>query len=754
MDPTGSARLGGYRLASLLASAIGIGRPPRPGASRLEGLEAAVTVELDARAMPHLVAGSARDLFRAQGFMHGQDRGFQMDLARRFAAGSLAELVGEAALPYDRFLRQMDFRRHATAALAILPEQHRSWLAAYVEGVNQAWQTAPPAPEYRLLRQRPKPWREVDTLLVSYQLAWTLNTVWQTKWAVDQLTGQPEALALLFGQGPLRETILPGTGPARSLGSAGVGSNNWVVSAQRTKTGGPLLANDPHLAPQLPSIWYQMWLEGGGFSVAGATLAGAPGVIIGQNQSIGWGLTNVNPDVQDLYRIQTEADGESYLVDGAVHRLGRRQEHLAVRGRPDETLTCWDSIWGPVIYEEPAAKVALAWTALQPLPVLSAVLKLNLAQDWTACQTALEDWWVPAQNLVYADRWGHIGYVLAGQLLAKPADWPVGVLDGNSRRHAWPGRVPMAKTPRLFDPPSGLIVTANNPVVGADHPVPVPGSFSAGGRARRIRQLLEASDRHDAESFGRIQMDVLSEPMLAVSRRLAEEEALPAGWHDALINFDGMVRAEAVAPTLCHLFAQHAVPEPLGQLLARPFFPAVEPGPPDTHPFPERWWSLAGEEMLPWLLAHWPADPGRVLQAADQDGRRWFGADHSSWRWGEAHQAVAFHPLGEVALTRPLFGRRALAMPGDEATVLQAAFSLDASLPWPRRVLVMPSYRQVLDLAERAHSTAVHLTGQSGHCRSAHYDDLFASWREGIRFPLGPGMAVASRLTLLPAAER
>ncbi len=749
-------RLPGHSLAGMLAKLTGGARETAPldPEALVSGLEAPVQLGFDAHGVVHVQAQSAQDAFLAQGFLHGRDRGFQMDLARRFAEGSLAELLGEGALAYDLFLRQLDFRRHASSSLAVLSDEHRQWLQAYVQGVNQAWQGQPLSPEYRLLKSRPRPWTEIDTLGVSYQLAWTLNTVWQTKWAVEHLKDEPAALELLFGLGELHETIIPHTGPAGSLGATSVGSNNWVVSGAHTKSNSPLLANDPHLAPQLPSIWYEMWLEGGAFSVAGVTLPGAPGVIIGQNQSIAWGLTNVNPDVQDLYRIKMEEDGQTYLLDGQPTTLSRRDELIRIRGRADQVLTCWDSIWGPVIHQDGDSKVALAWTAFQPLPVLSSVLRLNLADDWASFQAAMADWLVPAQNVVYADRAGHIGYLMAGQLVTRPAAWAAGVQDGNRRAASWTGTVPMADTPRLFDPPSGVIVTANNPVVGKDHPVQVPGSFAAGARASRIRSLLTQSEQHDQESFGAIQMDVYSTSLHQFATRLADHPQLPSGWQESLMHFDGHLRVESVAPTICYLVAAEAVPDGLRRTLLQPFFSDVPPGLPDAHPFPERWWSLAGERMVPWLVEHWAElDLTGAVARADRLGRETFGSDLARWQWGRSHQAHPFHPLAEVALTRPLFGRRPLPMPGDSTTVLQAAISLDPTLPWPRRVLVMPSYRQVLDLGDRASSTAIHLTGQSGHCLSPHYDDLLSPYLAGQRFALGPGMAAARQVVLIPRGE-
>lgn len=734
-----------YPLAAALLKLARLAAPvsdPPPG-TVLEGLGGSVEVAYDTLAVPRVRADHELDTYRVQGFLHGWNRAFQMDLSRRMSAGSLAELLGKAALPFDRFMRKLALSRYAAGAVAhMAPDSpERAALDAYTEGVNQAWEQGPLATEYRLLKTTPRPWTPEDSAVTIYQLAWNLNTIWFAHWLHDRLRDVPEALELLFEPTVALETIMPGTGPATAWGPGGIGSNNWVVDGRHTASGFPLLANDPHLMPQLPSIWYEMALESRELHVWGATLPGLPGVIIGQNQNIAWGVTNVDPEVQDLYRIRVETDGRTYQVDGQSRELTSRPELIKVRGGTAEEVACWDSHWGPVIVDEAAGtKVALAWTAFQPLPMIQAAYHLNHAHDWTTFLSALRLWWAPAQNFVYADRDGHIGYVMAGQIPTRKSCLPFGVRDGNTERFAWGEPVDFDLLPKLFDPPEGIIVTANNPVVGAQADLPIRGRYSLGFRARRIRDLLQATEQHTVHTFGQIQTDVSSDLVRSVAGQLASLPHLPPGWAEALAGFDGKILPHSPVPTLCYLFAEAAIPSRIVEALARPYFPDIEPGAPGSHPFPENGYILLGHErLLTWVHTHWDLiDTARAVDEAHQRGLKFFGPVVSAWTWGRARLVTPFHPFNSSKAVGNVFGRLPIAAGGDGTTVFQVFFMVDPQLPWPRSVAYLPSYRQVVDLAEVTESQAIHLTGQSGHPLSPHYDDMLSLYQAGQLAPIGP----------------
>lgn len=717
-----------------------------------EGLQHPVDVRWDDAGVPHIMAQSMDDALFAEGFLHARERAFQMDLSRRLPAGELAELLGEAGLPYDRFMRRLDLKKWARLAPTTWSDETKTHATSYINGVNLAFTQIRPA-EHRLLKEPLRPWTLEDTNLLVYQLAWTLNSIWTAKWGYEVAKEWENIRDWLFGPLPSPGlTIIPGTGDAVTWGSRGIGSNNWVVDGTHTKSGKPLLANDPHLAPQLPSIWYEMFIEGGSLRVFGASLPGAPGIVIGQNRDIAWGVTNVEPDVQDLYRIEMEADAKSYRLDGELVELEVRQEVLKVRGKPDETLICETSHAGPIIHTgEDGQKIALNWTGFQALPALQSIFGINKAHDWETFVFALAEWWVPAQNFVYADQGGHIGYICAGRIPTRESGPWFGVADGNTRATEWTGVVEWTDMPRSFDPPEGYAVSANNPVVGRDATPYIAGRYSLGHRAQRITTLLQETTQHDAESFAKIQQDVYSEPLHQVSQRLLKMDELPPAWHDILVDFDGQAIVTSPAPTILYLFMVEALPQSLKDFMNQPFFKAITPGIPGSHPFPETFWDLLGERIGPLILSLWDQlDIGDAVKRATDIGRRWFGPDLKRWSWGHAHQAIPFHPFSAVKMLRPVFSRQPMPTPGDFYTPFQAAFSLEPRLEWPRSVLFMPSYRQILNLDDAKESLAIHLTGQAGHPLSQRYDNLSGPYWEGKYFPLGPGMQTARGFEMLP----
>ncbi len=739
--------LKGFKRSSHLFRWLGMVKPVQklPQEIFTDELDGPVEVVRDDVGVPHIQAVSMKDALFVQGFIHGRERAFQMDLSRRLPLGELAEVLGPKALAFDRFMRQLNVKRWSEAAIQTWSDNTKTYVKAYVEGVNHALRTQPLPPEYRFLKADLRPWTVQDTNAITYQLAWSLNSIWHAKWIYDQLqdSEDDEVREWLFGVVDMAiPTIVPNSGHYGAWGSIGVGSNNWVVDGSHSETGSPLLANDPHLMPQLPSIWYEMFLEGGALHVFGASLPGAPGIVIGQNQHIAWGVTNIDPDVQDLYRIRMESDQHHYRVDGELHEIVKRQERIAVRGQPAETLECLDTLWGPVIYSEaPGQHIALAWSGFQPLPMVQSVLRIDRAHDWETFNTALAEWWVPAQNFVYADRAGHIGYIAAGRVPTRQGGPWLGVVDGNTRNYRWSGWIEWTEMPRIFDPANGYIVSANNPVVGDKAEVALFGRYSLGTRAKRIQTLLERVPKHSKQTFQEIQLDVYSEPLDLLAQKLLADASLPSEWRQILEDFHGMATVDSPAPTLLYMFALVSIPPKVRQRLDTPFFSGIMPGPPGSHPFPETWWSLLGERLIVAVLRQW--DDIAVKEAIGQtqeELHRHFGPARGYWAWGRAHKARLFHPFIDVKILAPLFARQMLPMPGDLYSPLQTAFALDPRLPWPRDVAFMPSYREILDVAEPVESVGIHLTGQSGHPLSSHYDNLIVPYLRGQYFPLGPGM--------------
>lgn len=747
---SGRYRPRGYTRQVRLLRLLGRLSDPIPLSSGvLLGLERPAEVALDAFGQPRLEAATEHDVYFVQGFLHARDRFFQMDLARRMPGGRLSELLGPEGLAFDRFYRPLGVARAVSRTLAALDSDVLRMLAAYSQGVNAALQDGLKPPEHRLLGVEPEPWRVEDSLTTAYQLAWALNNMWAIKWAVSELRDDPHAIALIAGSGEGALSVLGGLGSAEGGGS-GIGSNNWVVAGSRTATGFPLLANDPHLMGTLPSIWYPMHLRGPNLDVFGMSLAGAPGIIIGQTSEIAWGVTNVDPDVQDLIRISPTPSRDAFLGPAGPVRLRERPETLVVRGGKAELVRVFDTEWGPVIRELPGGDMlVLRWNGLVEPPPIRAVYRLNRARNWADFEEALRDWHVPAQHFVYADHAGHIGYRLGGQVF-RSAVRP-GVLD--ARRHDLAPRevMPFAERPHLYDPDEGFIVTANNPPTGADAPNRVDGAYTLGTRARRIREQIVSVQVHTRETFQTLQTDVFSAPLLTLASRLLEHPHLPPAWREVLSDFRGEVRADCTAVTHLYLVAEALIPEPTRRSLLRPFFQDHDPGAPGSHPFPERFIDLVGERLIPWVTANLDSlDLRAALSAADRTGELSFGRDRREWTWGRAHRLRLFHPFTAEPLVAPVFARRDVALGGSHTTVNQTAFPVGPHLPWPRTIAYLPSMRVVFDLENPARSEAVHLTGSSGHPVSPYYDDLLTLYVEDRRIPIGPGMETATRVAFRP----
>lgn len=794
------ARVGGIVGAALgaIAGATGAGlyaltRRPLPrwsGTLAVPGLAQSVEVLRDHWGVPHVYARSNDDLFLAQGYLHAQDRLWQMELQRRTGHGRLAEVFGPIALDTDRFTRTMGFGRIARREAALLSGADLAVAEAYCRGINAciAQQKGRLPLEFTLLGHRPAPWEPADLLAWGKMMALSLSLNWATevlRARIVAAVGPARAAAFdpsYPAHWPLAVPPNPRTAPDRDdeplLGRQGgiPGSNAWVVGGGRTASGSPLLANDPHLALQMPSLWYEMHLVGGDYAVAGATIPGAPGVVIGHNARIAWGVTNGMTDVQDLYRERfdpADPTGRRYEFRGAWEEAEVVREAIGVRDKPRSGRTRTETVevritrHGPLVSEliprtdarEPIEPLALRWTALEPGRLHSAVLAINRARDWDEFRAALADWTVPPQNFVYADVAGHIGYALGGALPIRAQGDGQLPVPGWTGEWEWTGIIPPAENPHALDPSEGLVATANNRIVEDDSAHPVIGEWATGYRVSRIRELLLRNTRHTPETFARIQADRRSLPGLACIA-LAHEGRLPVPPGDlvvaeargALAAWDGVLSADSIggliATVLCQQLLDRAYREvagPLGTITGLGAFVGM-PG----NSFRQR----ALPNLLDRLLGH---DPGWLADGDDPDAiiadawaatvaalRDAWGDDVAQWRYGEAHQLTLRHPLG---LNRPLarlFNRGPIPTGGDGETVNMAGLNVG---PTGLVSYVAPSYRQILDPADWDRSRAIHPSGQSGHPASPHYADFFPLWLTGEYHPLPWSRAAVEEAT-------
>lgn len=728
--------------------------PPLEGEVRLPALRAPVVVRRDRWGVPHIAAESIDDLFTAQGYVMASDRLFQIELVTRLGLGRLSEILGEPALPLDRFVRTVGWNRSAKRQAAAYDARSSAIVEAFSAGLG-AWLEAMPAPppEYRVLGLEPS--LPDDTALAgagaTVLMAWSLARAWDN----DLLRAE---IAETLGPSMMR-TLFPGTDPEpeavragkntddprlamlrdAALPPSGQGSNNWVVAGSRSVTGKPLLANDPHLVVQAPSSWYEVHLSAPGIDVAGVTFPFAPGVVIGHNERIAWGFTNTEGDVQDLY-LERIDDDEGLTV----HR-----EEIRVRGSDEpEVLEVRETPHGPLLsdYLVGIARpevvpggirhaYALRWVGAGHTIEPSVVFDLDTARGWDSFRAALARWHCPGQNAVYADTDGNIGYQMTGRYpVRRRGDGSLPV-PGWTGEWGWDGWIPFDELPRAFNPESGFLVTANNRIVGDDYPHHLGSDFLPPYRARRIAELLTATELHSRETFAAIQADTVSLPAREIVGRLlevapgdereAEALALLAGWdHD--------LRADSAPAAIYESWSVRIAHRVLRPLLGDRLF---------DHFYARRQWTNGFQyQVLPHLLAHpdrrFFSRDGRAgrdellraaLDEALDDLTRRLGDDMSAWRWGAVHRVRFAGRLALIPDLAEMFTAGELELGGDEQTVAQALF--EPGVPYD--AVVVPSWRQIIDLADLDASVGTHTTGQSGNPESPHFADLLPLWSAG-----------------------
>ncbi len=794
---SGSRRSGSAVQAGLVGGAVGLGligagigalwhllaRRPLPqtkGTIELSGLGGPVRVRRDRWGVPHVEAETAADLWFAEGFCHGQDRLWQMDFYRRVVSGRLSEMAGEEGLPIDRLMRTLGIRRVAEREAAALDPELRTLLERFCEGVNAAAASAKAPPfEMQLLRLDFQPWQPVDILGLGKLLAFGLSTNWEKELLRSDMVRAlgPELAARLDPGYPADNPVVtqePWSGDGLALaeqidavrGAIGLaaeasGSNNWAVTGAHSATGQALMAGDPHLPQSMPGIWYQVGLTLGDRFVRGASLPGMPGVYMGQNNDVAWTFTNVMADVQDLFVERIE--GDRYLFEDEWRPLEIVREEIAVKGRDaPEVLDVRITHHGPIVNEalgaDDAEPLALRWIALDRPTAFAGMFDLHGIRSGPDLVATLEGHTSPASNLVWADSHGSIGYKLVGRLPLRRGGCPDLPKPGWSGEFEWDGTIPYDELPEVTDPESGFLVTANNRIVGDDYPHHITSDWLDGFRARRIEDLLRASDEHDIESFEAMQSDNLSIPGLEVARRLGRLR--PRGQRETsaierLRSWDGRLDPDSIAGSIYQAFllrlAREVARAAIGDRdLSERWLDRADNGFTTHVTSPWRWhshlmklWEEGDEELIgrPWDELVLEALSGALDDLGDR-----FGPDPEGWRWGHVHEMEFPHPLGEAnPLLRKLLNRR-LKAGGAQETVSQIAYDPND----PYRAVWAPSWRMVADPVDPDRSRWQMFTGQSGHPASRHYDDLQADWLEGRTQPMA-GEGPWRELTLVPA---
>ena len=744
-------------------------------AVQIKGIKDKITIYRDERGIPYIEAQNDEDLYFAQGYATAADRLWQMDLFRRTVRGELSEVLGvgpnNIALDQDKLHRTYGFTQAAEAELAAASPRTRAVLEAYARGVNAYAASLDPKsmpPEFQILQYSFRPWTPVDSLAVVKIFFEALSDTWRLDIMRQALSVlPPEKRAELLpeispidvlvvgkdaqGKGasaqlkakPVSREFLERLAYNQAIATAALNrigfdtdalaaSNNWVVSGKRTVTGKPLLSNDPHLRPTAPSIWHMINLSAPGVRVAGIATAGLPGVIIGHNDRIAWGFTNVGPDVQDLYIEKFNPDNpKQYQTPSGWQDAVIRREEIRVRkgiGSSEyDTITQEVTVTrhGPIIFEGDGKRYALRWTALDPTKNnADSTYILNRARNWKEFNAALESFTAPTQNIVYADVDGHIGYHATGIVpIRKSGDGSV-PYDGATDAGEWTSYIPIAKLPTLYDPPSGIIVTANQRIVGTDYPYFLTHSWAQPYRARRIWELLNEKPKLSAEDFRRVQGDVYSiagvffvkEASKILRPKLTPADEKLRATLDAFEKWDGRVNAEStVAPIVSQMriaFRSKILTAALGPELVRNY---------QWNNFDTTLDRVLKDQPAAWLPKEFSSYADLLRACYDEavgNLTKSLGADETKWTWGEMAKARFPHPLGGAPLIGAQFSVPPFPQNGTGG-LIGATVNVGSGV----------SMRLIADTSDWDKTQQGIALGESGLPKSPHWSDQLEDWK-------------------------
>lgn len=756
--------------------------PETGGTVEIAGARAPVEIMRDANGVPHIFAGNAADAYLALGYVHAQDRLWQMETMRRMGAGRLSEIFGEATVRVDRYSRTFGLYRLAEDQAKRLPPGDHQLLDAYTQGVNAFLQTHSGAlpPEFALLRHEPQAWRPADSLVWAKIMAMQLSRNWQTellRWRMSRRLSAEQIRQLWPGDDrdapiTLSDRVRAAALPLHRLAGAipkeltsADASNAWVVDGAHSATGKPILANDPHLGFGAPVLWYLAHVEAPGLSLTGATVPGVPLLVLGHNGHIAWGMTTTGGDVEDLYLEDIDpGDPARYMTPDGPKPFRVRKEEIRVKDRDPVVVEVREARHGPVVSDilgggedgSLTQVIAMSSAALRAEDdTARALFAINAARDWAAFLDAARHFDSPQQNLFYADTSGGIGLIAPARIPIRRSGNGLAPVSGADGRHDWTGFIPFDDLPRTRNPSAGIIVNANNRLVGPEYPFDITHDWDTSWRAVRIEEMLAAAARHSVDDAAALQMDTLSTaarrlmPLLLAAEPGSERAAAAMRM---MRNWDYRMRRDRPEPLIYAAWVHQL----MRALAADELGPAFE----DYGRSRPGFIAAVLTRNRQWCDDITTQDPescaGRIARALDialDEIAGSQGKDIARWRWGALHQATFIH---RVFTHVPLLGRLAdlaIESDGGNDTVNRGLTAEAGANPFAHTHGA--GFRAVYDLADLSRSRFIIATGQSGNPLSPHYGDMLQRWRDGGHVEIATDRDTARRraasiLTIAP----
>ncbi|MEH7224202.1 penicillin acylase family protein [Bacillus sp. JJ1566] len=731
--------------------------PVIEGQIQVEGLTEDVEVTRDNNGVPHIVAKNTHDLYFAQGYVTAQDRLFQMDLSRRQASGELSEVIGASLVDQDKYFRTLGLRRAAEASYEAYSTEAKDVLQSYADGVNafikEAIEKNTLPVEFSLAGYEPYMWSPIDSLTIGKYMAYDLGGHYKGqafRYYMAQHVSEEKLLELFPTYPEDGATVIQAMKEnsidiSKSIATAPFpnefnGSNNWVVSGEKSESGMPILADDPHLALATPSIWYETHLQNDEVNVSGVIFAGVPGIILGRNEYIAWGVTNVGPDVQDLYIERRNPNNPNqFEYMGEWEDATIIEETIEVKDEEAIPYQVQVTRHGPIISEfthdhKEETALALRWTALDASTELEAVLMFNKARNWDEFKEALTYFHTPAQNFVFAAIDGTIAYRANGLIpIRKNGDSSVPV-PGWTDEYEWEGYIPWNELPTVVNPKEGFISTANNKIAPDDYPYHITNTWAQPYRQQRIQDVLSSKDILTVDDLLQLQFD---------QHNLQAEEFVPIFLDVLSNNFDQLREIDKTV---------------LADFQDWDFVDSIEDGEPLVfHQWMDEFANVLFEESVPQEIdklfegksqivdqmirdanngheSIWISEAGGLEHVTVESFKRAVdfavkkqGNNPNKWAWGKFHQVPFNHPLSAISPLNYLFNNNeAVPMGGSGITVAAASFNHHSGA-----ITHGAAWRSVIDLSNMSESYNVVGPGQSGHVLSSFYHDQISDWTTG-----------------------